>query len=168
MLEVHPGLFLSSQANYEAHRATCKDWAIVHACKEPYHREALGYRTPGAPINHPEYLFALRPNRLILNLVDAKDEAYIPDKIMDTAVCFIADKLANGQKVLVHCNQGMSRSPGIVMLYLGTHTDRLSASFEEALEQFHTIYPPFEPNGGVLGFLRKRWSLTASLKAESS
>lgn len=161
MLEVHPNLFLGSHAEYEVNRLACRDWQIVHACKEPYHREALGYRTRGAPINHPEYLFALRPNRLILNLVDVEDAAYIRDEIMDTAIRFIADNLAAGQKVLVHCNQGMSRSPGIVMLYLGTHTNRLSASFEEAREQFRTICPPFESNRGVLGFLRKRWSLMA-------
>jgi len=163
MLEVYPNLFLGCQADYEANQLACRDWHIVHACKEPYHREALGYRTRGAPPDHPEYLFALRPKRLILNLVDVENAAYIRDEIMDTAVRFIAGNLAAGQQVLVHCNQGMSRSPGIVMLYLGTHTDRLSVSFEEAQEQFCTIYPPFAPAGGVLDFLRRRWSLMASM-----
>ena len=39
-----------------------------------YHRQALGYRSRGAPKDHPEYLVARRGNRLILNIVDANDK----------------------------------------------------------------------------------------------
>jgi predicted protein tyrosine phosphatase len=159
MTEVYPGLFVGEQASYESGVRAESDWAVVHACKEPYHRQALGYRGRAAPKNHPEYLIARRDNRLILNLVDADDPAYIPADIMDAAVMFIHEHLSAGRRVLVHCNQGLSRSPAIAMLYLGTHTDRLSRdSFEQALTSFRGLYPPFTPARGVLGFLRGRWA----------
>jgi predicted protein tyrosine phosphatase len=160
MIEVHPNLFVGSQVDYESDISSEPNWSIVHACKEPYHRRALGYSGRAAAKEHPEYLMAFRGDRLILNLVDVEDPAYIRDEIMDSSVIFIHEHLKAGQRVLVHCNQGMSRSPSIAMLYLATHTERLSRdSFEQAFTSFREMYPPFSPAGGVLGFLRKRWKL---------
>ena len=160
MIEIHPNLFVGSQLDYESQIGAMTDWAIIHACKEPYHRQALGYSGRAVAKTHPEYLIARRNNRLILNLIDANDPAYIPDEIMDAAVAFIDEHLRAGQRVLVHCNQGLSRSPAIAMLYLGSYTERLSrTSFDQALTAFQEIYPPFSPAAGVLGFLRRRWTL---------
>ena len=165
MIEVHPGLFVGEQASYESRVRLESEWVVVHACKEPYHRQALGYSGRAAPKNHPEYLIARRGNRLVLNLVDADDPAYIPAEIMDAAVMFIHEHLNAGRRVLVHCNQGLSRSPAIAMLYLGTHTDRLSrGSFEQAFTSFRKVYPPFAPALGVLGFLRERWTSGLAVK----
>ena len=160
MIEVHRALFVGAETDYEMNKSRFSPgWAIVHACKEPYHRQALGYTGRGAPKTHPEYLIARRGNRLILNLVDADDPAYIPDEIMEAAVEFIHSELSGGKRVLVHCNQGLSRSPGIAMLYLATHTDRVSRdSFEAAVVAFRTIYPPFSPAVGIAGWLRERWA----------
>jgi predicted protein tyrosine phosphatase len=158
MIQVYPNLYVGSQDDYERSRAEFTAWLVIHACKEPYHRQALGYTGRAASKDHPEDLIAKRDNRLILNLVDAADPAYIPDQIMDTAIGEIHAALPRGQKVFVHCNQGHSRSPAIAMLYLGTHTDVLPVSFEEAFAKFNGIYPPFAPAGGTLGFLRRRWS----------
>ena len=160
MLEVHPNLFVGSQADYESHVLFFSGWAVIHACKEPYHRQALGYSGRAVSKTHPEYLIARRPNRLILNLIDADDPTYIPGEIIDASLAFIHENLASDRHVLVHCNQGLSRSPAIAMLYMGNYTDRLpKASFDEAFRQFCQIYPPFAPKGGVYGFLRNRWKL---------
>jgi len=160
MIQVHPNLFVGSQDDYEMLRSDFVSWLVIHACKEPYHRQALGYTGRAAAKDHPEYLIARRDNRLILNLVDADNPAYIPDEIMDAAIAEIHEALARGQRVFVHCNQGHSRSPAIAMLYLGTHTDVLpQSSFEAAYTAFAAIYPPFAPAGGTLGFLRRRWLL---------
>jgi len=74
MIEVYLNLFVGDQSDYEINVATQEGWAVVHACKEPYHRQALGYRVRGAPKDHPEYLVARRGNRLILNIVE--DEVF--------------------------------------------------------------------------------------------
>jgi hypothetical protein len=158
MIQVYPNLYVGSQEHYERSRNEFTMWLVIHACKEPYHRQALGYTGRAASKDHPEYLVAKRDNRLILNLVDAADPAYIPDEIMDTAIVEIHAALARAQRVFVHCNQGHSRSPAIAMLYLATYTDILPLSFEEACATFTGIYPPFAPAGGTLGFLCRRWS----------
>ena len=64
--------------------------------------------------------------RLYLNLIDPPNPAYIPKEIIDAALEFIDKGLKDGKRVLVHCNQGESRSPGIGLLYLAIHTDLLN------------------------------------------
>jgi len=158
MIEIYPNLFIGHQGDYE-HQVKGQDgWAVVHACKEPYHRQLLGYTTRGAPKDHPEYFFAERGNRLYLNLVDAPNPAYIPKEIIDKAVAFIREKLGEGLKVLVHCNQGESRSPGIGFLYLLRETDVLpQSSLDAALAYFRQIYPAFSPSRGISGFIAANW-----------
>lgn len=159
MIEIHQNLFVGNQDDYELNVARQGGWAVVHACKEPYHRAVLGYRGRGAPKDNPEYLVARRGDRLILNLVDADNPAYIPQEIIDTALSFISEKLAENLKVLVHCNQGMSRSPSIGLLYLVQHTDKLPKdSFAEAERAFREFYPLYNPAGGVRGFIQSHWN----------
>lgn len=159
MIEIYPGLHVGNQDDYEQVVKHQQGWAIVHACKEPYHRRELRYATKGAPKNHTEYLVARRDNRLILNLVDAPDPAYIPKEVMDAALDFIAESLRSGYKVLVHCNLGESRSPAIGLLYLAAFTDSIpSGSVEEAEFAFREIYPGYRPSAGIRGFLEQNWS----------
>ncbi len=158
MIEVHHGLFVGSQSDLESGIFEPDSWAIVHACKEPHHREALGYKGRAADKTHPEYLLARRGHRLILNLVDVEDPRWIAPEIMDAAVTFIHENLTADRSVLVHCNQGCSRSPSIAMLYIAMHTTRLPrSSYDQAKDVFVEIYPPFAPAGGMDGFLRDRW-----------
>jgi hypothetical protein len=96
MLEVYPNLHVGCETDYERIVRYQDGWWVVHACKEPYHRRALGYSGRAAPKTHPEYLVARRDNRLILNLIDADDPAYIPKEIIDAAIDFIVDGLRNG------------------------------------------------------------------------
>jgi len=159
MIEIHPNLYVGNQDDFEYQVKGQDGWAVVHACKEPYHRQLLGYTTKGAPKDHPEYFFAERGNRLYLNLVDVPDPTYIREQIISKALAFIHEKLAEGLKVLVHCNQGESRGPGIGFLYLLRHTDTLSkTSLDEALTDFRKIYPPFHPGGGIAGFIADHWN----------
>jgi hypothetical protein len=109
MIEILGNLFVGNQDDYEFSVKRQDGWAVVHACKEPYHRQALGYKTQGAPKTHPEYLIARRGERLILNLVDADNPAYIPAEIIDAALAFIHEQLASERRVLVHCNQVYSK-----------------------------------------------------------
>ena len=153
MVEIHTGVWVGDENDYLNTVMRQDGWAVVHACKEPYHRQALGYTGRGAPKNHPEYLVARRDKRLILNLVDVDDPAFIRREIVDAAVAFIDERLQAGQTVLVHCNQGRSRGPTIGFLYLVAHTDRLSTlSYDDAVADFRRIYPPFQPARGMAVF----------------
>ena len=158
MIEIFPHLFIGTESDYENTVKFKNEWYVVHACKEPYHRQLLGYTGRGAPKNHPEYLMATRDNRLFLNLVDAADPAYIPRPIIDESLRFINKALQSGRSVLVHCNLGESRSPGIGLLYLVKYTDVLpKTSLIEAESEFIKLYPPYHPKNGIRGFLLTYW-----------
>lgn len=158
MIEICPRLFVGSETDYEMSVRHQTGWWVVHACKEPYHRQLLGYRGRGAPKDHPEYFLAERGNLLFLNLVDADDPAYIPQQIIDAALVFIEKGLKSGDRVLVHCNQGESRAPSIGLLYLVTYTDILPCStLSEAEASFRQLYPGYSPKEGIHGFLQTHW-----------
>jgi hypothetical protein len=157
MIEIYPNLWIGMAQDYESLVKDVSGWNVVHACKEPYHRRELGYSTKGAPKGHPEYLIARRGSRLILNLVDAPNPAYIPKEIIDAAIQFIHPSLEDDMKVLVHCNLGESRAPGIGMLYLAKYTDRLPKEFIKAEQAFRLIYPFYKPSEGISGFLIRNW-----------
>lgn len=159
MIEILPRLFVGTEGDYAARVQHETGWWVVHACKEPYHRQLLGYTGQGAPKTHPEYLHARRDKRLFLNLVDVPDPNYVAKEIIDTALAFIGQGLKSGERVLVHCNQGESRSPSIGLLYLAARAGALPVtSLIEAEAQYRTIYPPYNPKAGIRGFLLKHWA----------
>jgi protein-tyrosine phosphatase len=132
---------------------------VLHACIEPYHRQLLGYAGRAAPKTHPEYLFARRERRLYLNIVDADDPNYIPKEIIDEALAFIEEGIRSGENVLVHCNQGESRSPSIGLLYLAARANSISSVSLQAAEiDFRRIYPRYSPKAGMRGFLLRHWN----------
>jgi len=158
MVEVYPDFFVGNQQDYEYDVVGREGWAVVHACKEPYHRQALGYRGRGAPKDHPEYLVARRGNRLILNMVDADNPAFFASEMIDAALAFIDEALSQGQKVLIHCNRGESRSPAIALLYMASRLSALpSSSLEVAEEEFRTLYAAYAPKSGIHGYLAQNW-----------
>lgn len=155
MKEIYPNLFIGSEDDYKFLSYNLDGWYIIHACKEPYHRNALGYTGRAAPKDHPEYLMAERGDHLILNLVDAPDPLFIPKEIIDKALDAINDRVPD-RKVLVHCNQGMSRSAVIGMLYLRSK-GLLPDDFMEAERKFLEIYPFYTPNNGMRMYALNNW-----------
>ncbi len=156
MIEVHERLFVGGQLDEQQIRGT-DGWYVIHACKEPYHREALGYSGRAASKDHPEYLVAVRPGRLILNLVDVDNVAYIGATLVDAALAAIGENLPT-RKVLVHCNQGASRSPSLALLYLAQNTD-LFVGLDHAagVARFRTLYAPYDPAKGMADYVRINW-----------
>lgn len=155
MKEVYPYLHIGSQEDYESIVKFQSDWFVIHACKEPYHRQALGYSGQAAPKTHPEYLIAYRGDHLILNLVDAPNPAYIPKQIIDEAIKAIHNNIQN-KKVFVHCNQGMSRSATIGLLYLKA-VHAINDDFAEAEKEYLQLYPWYNPGNGMRIFAFNNW-----------
>jgi hypothetical protein len=161
MIEVHKNLFVGADIDENSIRGQ-SGWFVIHACKEPYHRQALGYSGRAASKDHPEYLIARRDGCLILNLVDVDNVSFVSPVIIDAALEAIAANIAT-RNVLVHCNQGQSRSPSIAFLYLLRHTDSFEGLTQnEALSKFGAIYPPFSPARGMADFIRLNWQRYAS------
>jgi len=168
MIEVYPKLFVGDQIDYELNVIMQRGWAVVHACKEPYHRQALGYRGRRPPEGHHESLVARRGRRLILNMVDAKDPELFSKEMIDVALGFIDEALYKGLKVLVHCDRGESRSPSIALLYMAARLDELPIeSLEAAEEKFRTIYPYYNPQPGIHEHLRQNWHSYCSERLSS-
>lgn len=158
MIEVYSNLFVGDEIDYELNVAAQEGWAVVQACKEPYHRQALGYRGRRPPEGHHESLVARRGHRLILNMVDARDPALFPKEMIDAALDFIHEALDKGLKVLVHCDRGDSRAPSIALLYMAARLGELpTESLEAAEEKFRTLYPNYNPKPGIYGHLRQNW-----------
>ena len=87
MKEVFPNLFVGSQTDYESNLNLFDDWCVVHACKEPYHRNVLGYTGRGTPKDSPHYLFFYdEKHHLILNMVDTDDPRFFDNKTINELI----------------------------------------------------------------------------------
>ena len=157
MKEITDNLFIGSQEDYELNVKFQPDWFVIHACKEPYHRQALGYTGRAVANTHPEYLIAERGNRLILNLVDVEDPKYIVKEIIDKAILTIDEKI-KAKKTLVHCNQGMSRSATIGLLYLHYSGIISTDNFKKAEIEYLKLYPSYNPANGMRTFAELNWN----------
>lgn len=171
MIEVFPNLFVGAADDlmYAAGPGgagtgdVAPGWFVISAAKEPWHREALGYKERGAPKDHPEYLVARRDRRLILNLVDVEDPAYIREEIIGAALGAIDAAMDAGDKVLLHCNQGHSRAPSIALLWLRWGEKSPVCPFmaqlhpDSAMVAFGEIYQGFSPAGGMAAYIRNHW-----------
>lgn len=155
-IEVWPRLYIGDELS------SLQDFIfIIQAAKEPWHRQALGYKTPGAPKNSSEYLIAYRDNRIIFNLVDSPNPSYISEDILEAAPEIIATRLSLASikdgKVLIQCNKGESRSPSLVFLFLVKKTG-WAAQFkgkQEVWAAYKELYPPFNPAAGIKYWLDK-------------
>jgi len=137
-----------------------KEWAIVHATQTIHYRLFGWDRKLNKPDkNHPHYIYYEEANRLSLNWVDGKaflykwsgNETFI--KILD----FI-DKWITQRKVLIHCDQGFSRSPSLCLLYFSKRKHNISdKSFLDAKAEFLKIYPNYSP-GGIGDYIRDNWN----------
>lgn len=119
MQEIHENVFVGSDADVSEFMAINPDGAVIHAAKEKWHREAVGYTGRGAPKDNPEYLFATRGTELMLNLVDSPKPEFIPEECFDAAYShFVKYHMGQGLPILIHCNQGRSRGPGVALYCL--------------------------------------------------
>ncbi len=159
MIEICKNLYIGNQRDYEVNINNNLDWCVIHACKEPYHRDLLGYTSRGAPKDHPEYLVAKRNNRMFLNIVDANSSDYIPKEIIDAALLFIDESISSEKACLVHCNLGESRSPSIGLLYMVSKGQLPTDNLESAEEKFRKIYPLYYPKPGIRDFIIKHWNI---------
>lgn len=159
MIEIVKNLYIGSQEDYENNvKYSLDDWFIIHACKEPYHRKALRYTGRAASQDHPEYLIAKRSNKLILNLIDADNPDYIPKEIIDTTIEAICQNIEE-KKILLHCNQGCSRSATIGLLYLHAIGVITTDNFVEAEQLYLKVYPYYNPANGMKRFANNNWNI---------
>lgn len=156
MKELSDGIFVGAE---QSCRKGDGDWAVVHACKHPCHQDAVGY-SGSLSSSHPEYLVAERGTDLYLNMVDMARQLRheYTEPIISAALDFTEKHIAL-RNVLIHCNQGMSRSPCLALLYLAKRDGAIpGTSFTDAKEAFRDLYPRFHPGNGINKYLHEYWA----------
>lgn len=129
---------------------------MIHACKT-CHQKALGY-SGSLPSSHPNYLVYESGDDLYLNLVDM-DREFLPKythPIMSAAMGFI-DTWIDAGPILIHCNQGCSRSPAIGLVYMARKGAVDASSYQAARNDFMKLFPAYMPGRGISLYLEHWW-----------
>ena len=137
-----------------------QEWAFVHAT-QTIHYSLMGcdrkYNKP--PKDHPNYIVLERDNHLSLNWVDGHASLYEWSgpatfiKILD-----YIDKWIGKRKVLVHCDQGMSRGPTLGLLYLSKRLKLIpNTSYSSARAEFDKLYESYQPSG-IGDYVNEHWA----------
>lgn len=130
--------------------------AMVHACKDPCHRKAVGYTGRALDPNHPNYLSLERENHLYLNLID-------PTVPLFKAASFrifldFVDRWIRERPVIIHCNHGESRAPSLALLYMAKRLGTLpDTSYQLAAVAFRAMGFPYKPGEGIEKWLKDNW-----------
>jgi predicted protein tyrosine phosphatase len=147
MKEIYKNLFIGT--DYDCNPSL--DFAVIHACKT-CHQKALGYTKSLNPM-HPHYLIYEKETNLFLNLVDMPNELLpkLHTSINDIRLCSLLNTYINKQKIIIHCNQGMSRSPSIGLVYLakiGAINKKIHIEMQKLI--FYQLYPEYNPGKGIV------------------
>ncbi|KAL3931297.1 MAG: hypothetical protein SGPRY_001181 [Prymnesium sp.] len=86
-------------------------------------------------------------DHLLCRITDDEDSDLLP--VLRVSIPFIAGALAAGGSVLVHCEQGVSRSVSVVCAHL-IHASGGKLSLVEALHSVKSQRPCAQPNSGFL------------------
>jgi hypothetical protein len=150
-------LYIGDDAGYEKIKG--KDgWSCLRCCKDGPggHKELLGYHTLGAP-KGPDYLWYRKNKHLMaLNIIDLEDPSFVPVPAIEEGIAFVTERMNAGDKVLVACNSGHSRSPSITMLYMRS-VGELPQPINRAKKIFKTLYPPYDPAHGIDFRVHELW-----------
>lgn len=129
--------------------------AIVHACKEPCHRHAVGYQDRSLDSSHLHYLSLEKAHHLYLNMIDPPAPLFKPESF--TLFFEFVDREITQRPVLIHCNKGESRAPSLTLLYMAKRLGLLpNESYQAAAAAFSAQYP-YKPGKGIATYLGKNW-----------
>ncbi len=148
MIEICKNVFIASQ-NEDLNGMRGIDSLCL--CAKTFHQRVVGYKGNLDKL-HAEYLIAERQdeNLIAFNLIDAPKVEYIPKVIIDKALEFVEKELDKGEKVVVVCNQGRSRSACIGLMHmLKTKKIKGCKDFAEVEEKYKRIYPMYDPSLGM-------------------
>lgn len=146
-VKVHDAIFVGNGSDVYKFAGS-----ILHCARDPWFSEATKHK-PLLMISRN--VFSIYYNEMALNMVDAQHPKYFSDEMINAGLDFITERLAEGDAVLVHCQEGISRSPSLTMLWLFEH-GFLNDDFKNACVEFKELYPPWKPNHGIFEYVRRR------------
>lgn len=129
---------------------------IIHACKEPCHRYAVGYEERSLQTDHTAYLAYECGSHLYLNLIDPPVPLF-KKQSFDIFLSFVDRMHKEARPIFIHCNQGQSRAPSLTLLYMAKRLDLLpNNSYGDARRAFEAQFP-YRPGAGIARFLEENW-----------
>lgn len=155
MREVGDRLFVGTE--HDCFRESRDDWAVVHACKNPCHTQAVGYRG-SLSSDHPNYLLLRDGRHLYMNLIDPEAPLFMEESFTGFRT-FASEHRSSEKNILIHCNQGLSRAPSLALLFLAKEVGEIPAdSYQDARRAYEELDPRYAPGEGIQKFLRDRWA----------
>lgn len=156
MREVSSRLFVGSEE--DCFRDLRDNWAVVHACKNPCHARAVGYRGSLAS-DHPEYLLRRDGRHLYMNLIDPEAPLFKEESFSGFR-SFASDHYTAGSDLLIHCNQGESRAPSLALLFLAKEICEIpDESYRAARRAYEELDPLYAPGLGIQKYFRDNWAV---------
>jgi len=154
MREVYKNIFVGDISDC---REGVGEWSIIHACKYPCHRNAVGYEKKISP-THPNYLVLRKGQNLYLNIIDPDEPLFMNPLFIET-LRFCKDYIKTDKKLLFHCNQGDSRAPSLALLHLSKNLHVIdNSSYENAANEYQKIDPFYKPSRGIRIYLCQYWN----------
>ena len=158
MIKIHNNIYCGDESDARV-VIGFSDWVILHCCKDPYHKELVGYRGTLNP-SHPNYSYIIKGNRMALNLVDM--DFYSPNYLefnynMFSQAFLFLDNNSLSKNILIHCNQGESRGPSLTMLYLKHIGYFKEDNFISSKNKFYQMYPKFNPKRNIITNIEVLW-----------
>lgn len=161
MINVYKNIYVGNQEDlYQLY--SNNEWSFLHCAQQPFHREMVGY-TGFLNKNHSNYRSIIKGNRMALNIVDMNFfnlNGYEDHfrKMFTEAIEFLNKETLKGNKILIHCNQGMSRGPSLAMLYISTLGAFNYKGFEDTEKEFNKLYPNYNPAINIKGTIKYFWN----------
>lgn len=154
MREIRHGLFVGDDA---ACQEGTEARAVVHACKRPCYKDAIG----GAgtlPHDHPDRYGVDDDYDQYLHLVDREQPRYHLD-VFEVFFGFARRHWEDDRDLLIHCNSGRSRSSALALLFLaGVTGDVPDGSFQQAGRAYADLDPAARPGTGLRRYLLDHWN----------
>ncbi len=126
---------------------------VVHACKSA-HRKRLKYKVSLGK-DHPSYTVFEDGQQLYINWIDDPVGKYFYVETFNQAMDFMNRHIID-KKVIIHCDQGHSRSAVLGMLYSAKRLKIVPDDFEKAVSEFRILYPAYAPSGIAI-FVLEHW-----------
>ena len=157
MIEISNRVFVGNDDDYRYGWSHERNWSFVHAAKDPWHREFVGYKGRSAPKESDEYYYAIRNKEIALNIIDVENPDWFNMDMIKMAIGFTIKHHGLGYNVLIHCNHGESRSPSLGLLYLATIGEIPNETFNSAETAFIGKYKHYNPKAGIRKHLQMHW-----------
>jgi hypothetical protein len=136
---------------------TTEDEAIVHACKDGCHRKAVGYTGRAPKRDDPHYYSKRMGLDLFLNLIDPPVPLFATPVFL-TALAFLEEH-GSARIRFVHCTEGVSRSPSLVLLHLARNGVLGKVPTYAAAREVFTAKWPYAPGKGIQLWLEQNWNM---------